>query len=86
MMTVNRNNAIGQIQSGDFAGGIQNLGRELIVGATGYDIVGQGWMPNRLVEFYGPIVLGVIGSKVATMVGANRTMKKIPFIGKRIKL
>ena len=37
----------------------------------------NGWLP---------IVLGAVGSKVATKLGVNRTLKKVPFVGKYIKL
>lgn len=86
LMSANRNGGIQQITSGDFSGGLQNLSRELVVNATGYDYVAQGWMPSRLLEFYGPIIAGAVGSKVATWTGANRYMKRIPFIGGKIKL
>ncbi len=33
-----------------------------------------------------PIIVGAVGSKVATKLGVNRAMKKIPMVGKYIKL
>jgi len=39
-----------------------------------------------LTQVVGPILVGAIGSKVMTMVGANKAMKRMPFVGRYIKL
>ena len=43
-----------------------------------------GWMSP--IKTYGEILLGAVGSKVATKVGANRMIAKVPVLGKYIKL
>lgn len=43
-----------------------------------------GW--ERPMRTYMSIFLGAIGSKIATSLGVNRSLKKVPFLGKYIKL
>lgn len=68
---------------GNYEGAIAEIGSRF----TGYNFQsGIFDAKYALVNGYAPIVLGAVGSKVATMVGVNREIKKIPFVGKYIKL
>jgi len=86
LLSANRNNAFGQIMSGDVMGGLQNLAREIVVNYTGYDYVARGWNFGRLIEGYVPIITGVVAHKLASALGVNRYFSKIPIIGKYFSL
>jgi len=86
LMSANRNNAFGQIASGDVMGGLQNLSREIVVNYTGWDYVAKDWNFGRLLEGYGPIIIGAIAHKIAGWLGLNRYFSKIPVIGKYFNL
>jgi len=47
---------------------------------------GLSWNFQPMMKTYGALIMGVIGSKIASSTGVNRYMKKIPFVGSRIKL
>lgn len=68
---------------GDYEGALAELGSRF----TGYNYQSQvfDWQ-YALYNGYLPIVMGAIGSKVATKIGINRAIKKVPFAGKYIKL
>lgn len=54
---------------------------------TGYDSnTGQFDPMYALQKCYAPIIIGGLGSKAMTKIGVNRQLKKIPFVGKYIKL
>ena len=84
-ISANRNNGIQQAMNGDINGAKSYL-NELAVNFTGYDAASGSWNINRAIETYVPIVVGAMGSKLATAVGVNRYMRKVPFIGKYVKL
>lgn len=86
LMTINRNNAVEKIKKGDVQAGLMSAVTELVVGATGYDIINKSWNFKRIGEFYIPIIVGVAGSAIATKLGINRRMKALPIIGRYIKL
>ena len=68
---------------GDIEGGLAELGARF----TGYNYQSKQFdLKYALMNGYLPIVLGAIGSKVATKIGVNRAMKKIPMVGNYIKL
>jgi len=61
----------------------------LVTNFTGFKIKGPDagkFFPQHLITTYGEIVAGAIGSKIATKLGVNHTMAKIPMIGKYVKL
>lgn len=65
-------------------------GAEILVeNFTGFGIKGPEagkFFPDLLLKTYGEIVIGAIGSKIATKLGANKSMRKIPMLGKYVKL
>jgi len=69
--------------AGNYMGALAELGSRF----TGYNFQSQVFDPfYSLRTTYLPIVMGAVGSKVATALGVNRTLKKVPFVGKWIKL
>jgi len=69
--------------AGDYKGALAELGARF----TGYNYQSQVFDPKyALMNGYLPVVAGSIGSKVATKLGVNRALGKIPMIGKYIKL
>ena len=69
--------------NGDYEGALAELGSRF----TGYNYQSQvfDWR-YALMNGYLPIVAGAVGSKLATKIGANRAISKIPFVGKYVKL
>ena len=45
-----------------------------------------GFQLDKVVQTYGGLAMGIIGDKIANATGLNRIMKRIPFIGKYVKL
>ena len=69
--------------AGDYGGALAELGSRF----TGYNYQSNTFdWKYAIIHGYLPIVAGAVGSKLATKIGANRVMKKIPFVGKYIKL
>jgi len=54
---------------------------------TGYDVnTGQFDPMYALKKGYAPIIVGGLGSKAMTKIGINRELRKVPIVGKYIKL
>lgn len=61
--------------AGDFEGAVI----QLVQSSTGVDVVGgTGFHPEWLPTFWGPIIAGTIGHKIANMLGINRIFSKLP--------
>lgn len=77
-------------QSGHNIGEAALEGLEVLVtNFTGFKIKGPGagqFFVQYPVKTYGELIAGAIGSKIATKLGANRQMNKIPMLGKYVKL
>jgi hypothetical protein len=74
---------IQNLVDGNWEGALAEVGSRF----TGYNFQsGVFDLRYAAVNGYAPIVLGAIGSKVATALGINREIKKIPYAGKYIKL
>lgn len=72
-------NAIG----GDFQGALAELGARF----TGYNYQSKQFdLMYAVTNGYLPIIAGALGSKAMTAIGANRMMRKVPLVGKYIKL
>lgn len=68
---------------GNYEGAIAEIGSRF----TGYNFQsGIFDIKYAIMNGYVPIVLGALGSKVATRLGVNRSLKKVPVVGKYIKL
>ena len=66
---------ISRALAGDYTG----AAHELIQTSTGIDILGgTGWHPDWMVKFWGPVIAGAIGHKIANMVGVNRVFSRLP--------
>lgn len=84
------------VQKSNFISDIQSDPLKAIIGLTdqigqrytGFSMFGfeQGFHPEHVIPTYLGLGLGVVGSKLATMSGVNRTIGMIPYIGKKIKL
>jgi len=69
--------------AGNYMGALAELGSRF----TGYNFQSQVFDPfYSLKTTYLPLVAGALGSKAMTALGVNRTLKKVPFVGKWIKL
>ena len=69
--------------AGDYGGALAELGSRF----TGYNYQSNTFdWKYAIIHGYLPIVAGALGSKLATKIGANRVMKKIPMLGNYIKL
>lgn len=66
---------------------LKEFANVLSLNFTGYDI-NQGRFSdfNGVIQTYGSLLLGYVGSKVATKLGVNRAMQRVPLVGKYIKL
>ena len=54
---------------------------------TGYDVNTRQFDPMyALTKGYAPIIVGGLGSKAMTKIGINREIRKLPVVGKYIKL
>lgn len=75
--------AIQNAAEGHYEAALAELGARF----TGYNFQSKAFnLQYALINGYLPVVLGAMGSKVATKVGANRAIKNVPFIGKYVKL
>lgn len=70
-----------RIQGGDWQGLMYDA-REVFLGI---DSNGK-FQLNWVIDTYSKPIIGFLISKIATKLGVNREMKKIPFIGKYVKL
>ena len=76
-------NPIQKAIDGDYEGALAEVGARF----TGYNYQSKTFdLKYAAMNGYLPIVLGALGSKVATKLGVNRALKKVPLIGKYIKL
>jgi len=69
--------------AGDYEAALAETGARF----TGYNFqsgVFDAWYAIQ--NGYLPVIAGAIASKVMTRIGVNRMMKKIPFVGRYIKL
>jgi hypothetical protein len=53
---------------------------------SGYDIKDNSFDIGRVIPTYAMLAAGFIGSKVASKIGVNAQFKRIPMIGKYVKL
>jgi hypothetical protein len=74
------------LEKGDIEGYMKWVFKDALMYGTGYDLTTGRWNWSSMMSGTIPILLGAVGSKVMTAIGVNRYMKKIPMIGKRIKL
>lgn len=77
------------MDQGDLAGAVLEAGNIMSLNFTGFSLKGPDkgtFYPEKLMQTYVPILIGVVGHKLATKFGANRAMKKIPFLGKYVQL
>ncbi len=87
MTAVQKSNFVNDVQTDPMkavTGLLDQIGQRY----TGFSLFGfeQGFHPEHIIPTYAGLAMGVVGSKLATMSGVNRTMRQIPYIGKRIKL
>ena len=76
-------NPVQQAIAGNYEGAIAEAGARF----TGYNYQSKVFdLKYAFMNGYLPIILGALGSKAATKLGVNRAMKKIPMVGKYIKL
>lgn len=76
-------NPVQQAIDGDYEAAIAEAGARF----TGYNFQSKVFdLKYAIMNCYLPIILGALGSKAMTKLGVNRAMKKIPMVGKYIKL
>jgi hypothetical protein len=75
------NSIIGDITSGNFSNVLYDM-REVFLGIDANGQFHFDWVASA----YVPVVVGFLGSKIMTTIGVNKAMKRVPLIGKRIKL
>jgi len=76
-------NPVQQAIDGDYEAAIAEAGARF----TGYNFQSKVFdLKYAFMNCYLPIILGALGSKAMTKLGVNRAMKKIPMLGKYIKL
>lgn len=63
-------------------GGIQRVSDRVVASMTGYDPATQQWHASHMVHGPLPIVLGILGHKLASRLGVNRALSQagVPFI------
>lgn len=63
-------------------GGLQVLGKGLVLRTTGMNTETLKWMPEYLMQGVGPIVVGVFVHKLASKLGINRGLARagVPFL------
>lgn len=74
------------LMSGDLQGAAYNGAYSLMKDFVGYDLDQKKWTGGNMLETYGAIFMGYVGHKLASKFGVNRTIGKIPFLGKYIEL
>jgi len=81
--------SIPMIQSGDVMGSLKSLAHEHLATYTGFEsglFGGSGtWRLERAVATWLPIVIGGLASKYLGKY-VNPTIKRLPFIGKKLRL
>jgi hypothetical protein len=80
-----------QIDAGNFAGAAIEFLDVMSINFTGFKMSdGSNWWVNhgtpKPITTYATIGLGILGSKLANKFGVNRQIRKIPVVGKYIKL
>lgn len=76
-------NPIQQAIEGDYEAAIAEAGARF----TGYNYQSKVFdLKYAFMNAYLPIILGAVGSKVATKIGVNRALRKVPMVGNLIKL
>jgi hypothetical protein len=78
--------ALQRYNAGDMQGAIKEFADVVSINFTGYKPSDGSWWFNKVAQTYGGIILGYAGSKIADKVGANRMMRRVPLVGKYIKL
>ena len=58
----------------DFEGAI----RELAQTTTGVSLDDGSWNPEWMKKFWVPVIAGIVGHKVANMLGLNRVFARLP--------
>lgn len=53
---------------------------QFVQGMTGYSFYQRNWKPERLMQGAVPIIMGGVVSTVATKIGVNRKLARIPVI------
>ena len=83
LLTAAMANPIQQAIDGNYEAALAETGARF----TGYNYQSQVFdLKYAFMNCYLPIILGAVGSKAMTKLGVNRAMKKIPMLGKYIKL
>ena len=76
-------NPIQQAIGGEYEGALAEAGARF----TGYNYQSKVFdLKYAFMNGYLPLILGALGSKAMTKLGVNRAMKKLPVVGKYIKL
>jgi len=65
---------IKRAMDGDFEGAIKELAQI----TTGVSLDDGSWNPEWMKKFWIPVIVGVIGHKIANMLGINRTFANLP--------
>ena len=65
---------IKRIVTGDFEGGLKELAQI----TTGVSLDDGSWNPEWMKKFWVPVIVGIIGHKVANMLGINRVFSRLP--------
>ena len=74
------------IQTGQVAEAAREYLDILGINFMGFKFSDQSLWLHQPIKTYGTMILGALGSKLATRLGANRQFARIPFLGKYVKL
>jgi hypothetical protein len=86
VVAIQKSNFISDVQS-DPMKAVSGLADQICQRYTGFSpLYGQTWSMQPMIETYTGLLAGVAGHMLANKFGVNRTMKRVPFIGKYIQL
>jgi len=78
--------ALAVAQGGDLIGALREFANIEMINFTGYDMNSGGWSFGSPLKTYTMIIAGWAGSKLASRLGVNSAMRKIPLIGRYVKI
>jgi hypothetical protein len=74
------------LQAGKIDMYLKGVATDAVASFAGYDINSGQWNWTWLKGGLIPVAAGVLTSKLMTMLGVNRYMRRVPLIGRRVKL
>ena len=78
--------ALPPLKAGNIQGAAYNAAYSLALDFAGYDLNKKEWTGGNMLSTYGAMFAGILGHMLASKLGANRAIKRIPILGKWVQL